>query len=86
MPKVMPFHLVGSRLSLCFMARVMAWPLMFSMAGTAKGTGWEPTPRVRASGMGLSMWEASNSPFSSLSRTSAQPGVRTTSTFRPCLA
>ena len=87
MPNFIPFHLVGSRLSLCFMAKVIAWPLMFSIAGHGIGRRRsDPAPSVSASGIGLSMWVASYSPFSDLSRTTAQPAVRTTSTFKPCLA
>ncbi len=81
-----PFQFFGSRLSLCLFARQIACPLTFSMAGTAKGTGFEPSPRVMASGIGASMWAASYSLFRVLSRTTAQPAVFTTSTLRPCFS
>ena len=67
------------------MARVMAWPLMFSTAGIVHGTGFEPMPSEIASGIGVSMWAASYSLASDLSRITAQPAVLTTSTLRPCL-
>ncbi len=73
-------------MSLCFIASVIAWPLMFSMAGTVYGSGRAPAPSVIASGMGESMWAASYSLLSVLSRITAQPAVFTTSTFSPCLA
>ena len=80
-----PFQSFGSRLSLCLMASVIAWPLMFSIAGIVHGTGFEPTPSEIASGIGESMWAASYSLVSVLSRITAQPAVLTTSTFSPCL-
>jgi hypothetical protein len=43
----------------------------------------EPTPSVIASGIGESMWAASYSLFSVLSRTTAQPAVLMISTSRP---
>src|SRR5258705_403773 len=48
----MPFHCLGSRLSLCLVARVIAWPLMFSIAGRVQGSGLAPAPSVIASGIG----------------------------------
>ena len=81
----MPFQCFGSRLSLCLIASVMPWPLMFSIAGTANGTGCEPSPSEIASGIGDSMWAASYSLLMVLSRTTAQPAVFTTSTLSPCL-
>src|SRR5580704_17874648 len=81
-----PFHDFGSRLSLCLPASVMPWPLTFSIAGTVKGIGCEPSPSEIAIGMGASMWAASYSLLSVLSRTTAQPAVFTTSTSRPCFA
>ncbi len=80
-----PFHILGSRLSLCLLASVMAWPLVFWMVATFMGTGFEPTPMDIASGMGLRKWVASYSLLIILSRISAQPAVLTTSTFRPSL-
>jgi hypothetical protein len=71
---------------LCFIARVIAWPLMFSIAGIVHGTGFEPTPSEMASGIGESMCAASYSLASDLSRITAQPAVFTTSTSSPCLA
>jgi hypothetical protein len=47
--------------------------------------GLEPAPSVIASGMGESMWAASYSLLSVLSRITAQPAVLITSTFSPCL-
>ncbi len=82
----MPFQSFGSRLSLCFIASVMPCPLMFSIAGTAKGIGCAPSPSEIAIGIGASMWEASYSLLMVLSRITAQPAVLTTSTLRPCLA
>ena len=79
-----PFHIFGSRLSLCFTASVMAWPLMFSTAGIVQGMGLEPAPTEIASGIGDSMCAASYSFASDLSRMTAQPAVFTTSTSRPC--
>ena len=79
-----PLHCRGSRRSLCRFARVIAWPLVFSMAATAQGTGCAtPTPSDMAIGMGESMCAASYSRAIALSRITAQPAVRTTSTFRP---
>src|SRR5213079_3034499 len=43
------------------------------------------SPRVMASGIGESMWAASDSLLRVLSRSTAQPAVFTTSTLRPCL-
>ena len=73
-------------MSLCLVAKVMAWPLMFSIAGIVHGVAAEPTPSEMASGIGESMWAASYSLASALSRITAQPAVFTTSTLRPCLA
>ena len=53
-------------------------------AGMVYGVGVEPTPSVIASGIGESMWAASYSLFSVLSRITAQPAVLITSTFSPC--
>jgi hypothetical protein len=79
-----PFHCLGSRRSLCLLARVTAWPLVFSIAATARGIGAAtPAPKLIASGIGLSMCAASYSRAMALSRITAQPAVRTTSTFRP---
>src|SRR6476660_5916107 len=47
MANFMPFQSFGSRLSLCFMASVMPCPLMFSIAGTAKGIALAPNPSDR---------------------------------------
>jgi len=66
------------------MASVIAWPLMFSIAGIVHGTGFEPTPSEMAIGIGESMWAASYSLASDLSRITAQPAVFTTSTLSPC--
>ena len=82
----MPFQSFGSRLSLCLIASVMPWPLMFSIAGTVNGTAFAPRPSEIAIGIGASMCAASYSLFSVLSRITAQPAVLTTSTLRPCLA
>jgi hypothetical protein len=73
-----PFHIFGSRLSLCLLASVMAWPLVFWMVATFIGTWLEPTPIEIASGIGLRKCVASYSLFSILSRISAQPAVLTT--------
>jgi hypothetical protein len=70
-------------LSRCFIASVIAWPLMFSIAATCHGIGLEPAPMVIASGIGASMCAASYSPLIALSRITAQPAVRTTSALRP---
>ena len=86
MPNFMPFHCLGSRLSLCLTCSVMALPFTFSMAGTTMGVASAPRPSEIASGMGDSMCEASNSPASVLSRTTAQPAVRLSETFRPCFS
>src|SRR5207247_10286173 len=53
---------------LCLVARLMAWPLMFSTAGITYGTDCEPTPSEIASGMGGSMCVASVSPLIDRSR------------------
>ena len=82
-PNFMPFHLLGSRLSLYLFARTIAWPLVFCMAGTVKGCAVEPVPMVIASGIGASRCEASYSPERHLSRATAQPAVLITSTSRP---
>ena len=82
----MPFQSFGSRLSLCFMASVMPWPLMFSIAGTVNGIALAPSPSEIAIGIGASMCAASYSLLMVLSRITAQPAVLTTSTLRPCLA
>src|SRR5947199_4686710 len=58
---------------------------MFSTAGIVYGIGFEPAPSVIASGIGESIWAASYSLLSVLSRITAQPAVLITSTFRPCL-
>ncbi len=58
---------------------------MFSTAGIVYGIGFEPAPMVMAIGIGASMWAASYSLLSVLSRITAQPAVRTTFTLRPCL-
>ena len=81
-----PFQFFGSRLSLCFMASVMAWPLMFWIVATFIGAAFEPRPMLMASGIGLRKWLASYSRLSILSRTSAQPAVFIRSTFRPCFS
>ena len=81
----MPFQVFGSRWSLCFMARQIAWPLMFSIAGTVNGVGSEPSPIEIAIGIGASMCAASYSLLMVLSRMTAQPAVFTTSTLSPCL-
>src|SRR6516165_5939619 len=86
MANLNPFQFLGSRLSLCFIASVIAWPLMFSIAATLKGMAVEPRPSEIAIGIGESIWAASYSLFSVLSRMTAQPAVLTTSTFRPCFA
>ena len=72
-------------MSLCFMARVMAWPLMFCTVATFMGVALEPSPMLMAKGMGERKCEASYSLLIILSRTRAQPAVLVTSTFRPCL-
>ena len=55
-----------------------------SPAATAQGTGCAtPTPSDIASGMGESICAASYSRAMDLSRITAQPAVRMTSTFRP---
>ena len=82
----MPFQSFGSRLSLCLIASVMPWPLMFSIAGTVNGIACAPSPSEIAIGIGASMCAASYSLFMVLSRITAQPAVLTTSTLRPCLA
>ena len=51
----MPFQSLGSRLSLCFIASVMPWPLMFSIAGTVNGIAFAPSPSEIAIGIGASM-------------------------------
>ena len=56
---------------------------MFSTAGIRYGSAVEPAPSVIASGIGVSMWLASYSPFSDLSRATAQPAVLITWAFRP---
>ena len=86
MANFMPFQFLGSRFSLCLTCSVMALPLMFSMAGMTMGVASAPRPMVMASGMGESMWAASNSPANTLSRTTAQPAVRFSVTFKPSLA
>ena len=63
---------------------MIAWPLMFSIAGTVYGIAFEPTPSVIAIGIGDSMWAASYSLLMVLSRITAQPAVLITSTLRPC--
>jgi hypothetical protein len=79
-----PFQDFGSRLPLCLLARVIAWPLVFSIVATAQGIGCAtPTPSDIASGMGESMCAASYSRAIDLSRITAQPAVRTTSTASP---
>ena len=83
MAKRMPFHVLGSRRSLCFNASVMACPLMFSIAGIVQSCCTEPTPIDSANGIGASMCAASYSRLMALSRTMAQLGVFTTVTFRP---
>jgi hypothetical protein len=85
-PKRKPRQSFGSRFSRCLLASVMAWPLMFSIAATAQGCGAAtPTPSDIASGMGESMCAASYSRAMARSRITAQPAVRITSTFSPCL-
>jgi hypothetical protein len=79
-----PFQFFGSRLSLCLLASVMAWPLMFWMVATFIGVAALPRPIEMASGIGLRKCVASYSLFSILSRISAQPAVFTSCTFRPC--
>ena len=64
----------------------MAWPLMFSTAGMMNGMAVEPAPMVMAMGIGVSMWAASYSLLSDLSRETAQPAVLITSTSSPYLA
>ena len=61
----------------------MAWPLMFWMVITLVGDAFEPTPIEIAIGIGASMWLASYSLFSTLSRISAQPAVFIMLTLRP---
>ena len=61
----------------------MAWPLMFSTAGMMNGCAVDPAPMVIASGIGVSMWLASYSPDSDLSRATAQPAVLITDTSSP---
>ena len=80
----MPFHIFGSRLSLCLLASVIAWPLVFWMVATFIGTWLEPAPIEMASGMGDRKCVASYSLLSILSRMSAHPAVLTTSTLSPC--
>ncbi len=86
MASLKPFQFFGSRLSLCLVARQIACPLTFSMAGTAKGTGFDPSPsgdgeRHRRQHVGGVVFLVQV-----LSRTTAQPAVFTTSTFRPCFS
>ena len=82
----MPFHSLGSRLSLCFIASVIAWPLMFWIVATFIGSALEPAPSEIANGIGASMCEASYSLLMTLSRISAQPAVLTTDTLSPCFS
>jgi hypothetical protein len=84
MANLKPFQFFGSRLFLCLLASVMAWPLMFWMVATFMGEALEPTPIEMAIGIGASMCVASYSLFSTLSRISAQPAVFTMLTLRPC--
>ena len=58
---------------------------MFWMVATFMGVAVLPSPRLMASGMGDRKCDASYSLLIILSRTSAQPAVLVTSTFRPCL-
>ena len=44
MANLKPFQFFGSRLSLCLIASVMPWPLMFSIAGTVNGIGLRAEP------------------------------------------
>jgi hypothetical protein len=81
-----PFQFFGSRLSLCLLASVMAWPLVFWIVATFIGMAVLPRPRLMASGIGLRKCVASYSLLIILSRISAQPAVFTTSTFRPCFS
>ena len=81
----MPFQVFGSRRSLQRHRRQIAWPLMFSIAGTVNGTAVEPSPIEIAIGIGASMWAASYSLLMVLSRITAQPAVLTTSTSSFCL-
>jgi hypothetical protein len=69
---------------LCLLARVIAWPLMFSTAGITYGTDCEPTPSEIASGIGDSMCVASVSPLMERSRTIAQDDALKTCTLSPC--
>ena len=78
-----PFHSLGSFLSLCLFARTIACPLTFSTAGIVQGTLVEPAPSVIASGIGVSICDASYSPDNDLSRETAHPAVLITSTLRP---
>ncbi len=79
-----PFHLDGSRLFLCFIASVIAWPLMFWIVATRIGCATEPSPMLIAIGIGDRKCDASCSLFSILSRISAQPAVLLSCTFSPC--
>ena len=81
--KVKPFHIFGSFLSWCLVASTIAWPLMFSTAGIVQGTLVDPAPSEIESGMGVSIWAASYSPESDLSRDTAQPAVLITETSSP---
>ena len=79
-----PFQFFGSRLSLCFVASVMAWPLMFWIVATRIDWATEPRPIEIAIGIGERKCEASCSLLSILSRMSAQPAVLLSWTLRPC--
>jgi hypothetical protein len=83
MPNLKPFQFFGSRLFLCLLAITMAWPLMFWMVITLVGAAFEPTPIEMASGIGASIWDASNSLLMTLSRISAQPAVFISVTLSP---
>src|SRR5260370_1052627 len=74
MANFMPFQSFGSRLSLCLMASVMPWPLMFSIAGTVKGIGCAPRPSEVAIGIGARRCAAACSLLMVLWRITAQPG------------
>jgi hypothetical protein len=65
-------------------ASVIAWPFVFWMVATCIGCATEPSPSEIASGIGDRKCDASCSPFSILSRISAQPAVLFSVTFSPC--
>ena len=85
-PNLKPFQLLGSRLSLCFKARVMAWPLIFSTAGMVNAIACGAKPKAHRNRHGRQHMRRIVFLAQRLSRMTAQPGVLTSSTFSPCLA